>query len=228
MQIAICDDETNEIEQIQGLLLQYDPPHQFTNTYFSCAADLLKAVESQTFDLILMDIEMENISGFEAAQQLIQQSHPPLIIFITKSPAYSVRGYGIAFRYLVKPVVWDEFRDALDAALLEYTTNRLSFNFGECSFALPIQSILYIESYNHTTIVHTVEQQYTIRTTLSKLTSKLPRSHFVSPQKSYLVNMNYILSSTPTEIKLTNGDIIPLSRRKRMEFDICFNEFLGR
>ena len=228
MQIVICDDEPKEIESIQKLLLQYDPAQQFTCHCFSSTTDLLHAAQLENFDLILMDIEMANISGFDAAQKLILQSQPPLIIFITKSSAYSVRGYGIALRYLVKPVVWDEFRDALDAALLEYNANRLSFHLGECNFALPIPSILYIESYNHTTIVHTLKQDYTIRIPLSKLTSKLPRSCFVSPQKSYLVNMHYITSSTPKEIRLENGDIIPISRRKRMDFDACFNEFLGR
>lgn len=116
--IAVCDDEADEREEILQLIKRYHSG--WTPAQFSSAKDLLHATEKVEFDLILLDIEMASPTGFEVAKQIVgkQQSHP-LIIFITKSNAYTTRGYGVAFRYLVKPVSWYAFASAMDAAINE-------------------------------------------------------------------------------------------------------------
>ena len=116
--IAVCDDESNELNFIMNYIAQYN--HEWAPIPFSSARDLLHAAESTHFDFILLDIEMAAPTGFEAAKQLVATQEPrPLITFITKSNAYSIKGYGIAFRYLVKPVIWDDFVLAMDAAVDE-------------------------------------------------------------------------------------------------------------
>lgn len=101
--IAVCDDKADEREVIFQLIKRYH--YGWTPVQFSRAKDLLNATKKAEFDLILLDIEMVFPTGLEVAKQIVdtQQSHP-LIVFITKSNAYTTRGYGVAFRYLVKPV----------------------------------------------------------------------------------------------------------------------------
>lgn len=53
---------------------------------------------------------MELTSGFEAAELLMSKKQKPLIVFVTKSTAYTVRGYDVAFHYLVKPIREDKFK----------------------------------------------------------------------------------------------------------------------
>ncbi len=228
MRLAICDDEPAELQGMVELWQKYDPGQKFDFCCFPSAAALLEASKAQHFDIILLDIEMAEPTGFEAAQELTAQEKPPLILFVTKSPSYLVRGYGVAFRYLLKPLVWADFREALDAALTEHESNRLLLNLGDCQTAIPFEDILYIESYNHHTIVHTPQAAHTVRTPLAELTSRLPRSTFVAPQKSYLVNMHHISLVYPHDLTLTDGTSIPISRRKRSEFDLALNDFLGR
>lgn len=228
MRIALCDDEATELKALEQLCEQYDAAKKFEIIAFSSAAALWKAAEKKRFDVILLDIEMEKPTGFEVAQELVKHENPPIIIFATKSQAYCVRGYGIAFRYLVKPIQWDDFRDAIDAATMEIEANRLMLDVDNGKCLIPVRDILYIETYDHSTIVHTTRHSYTVRIPLSELVSRLPRRSFVSPQKSYLVNMYYILSTTPKDVTLTSGAVIPISRRKRTEFNECLNAFLGR
>ncbi len=228
MHLAICDDEPAELKSMADFWKKYDPAQKFEFSCFSSAAELLAASKTQSFNIILLDIEMAGKTGFEAAQELSAQERPPLIIFATKSSSYSIRGYGLAFRYLLKPLSWADFRDALDAALAEYESNRLMLNLSDRQTAIRFEEILYLETYDHLTIVHTLKNDYTIRVSLSELTSRLPRNCFVSPQKSYLVNMHYISSVYPRNLLLTNGTSIPISRRKRAEFDAALNDFLGR
>ncbi len=228
MQIALCDDEAAELNVLECLCKQYDMVKKFKIVSFSSAAELLKASKKMLFDIILLDIEMEKPTGFEVAQELVKHENPPIIIFATKSQAYCVRGYGIAFRYLVKPIQWDDFRDAIDAATMEIEANRLMLDVENGKCLIPVRDIIYIETYDHSTIVYTTRHSYTVRIPLSELASRLPRRSFVSPQKSYLVNMYYILSTTPKDMTLTSGAVIPISRRKRAEFNECLNAFLGR
>ena len=60
-------------------------------------------MQKKSFDLLLLDIEMPS-NGFQLAQSLIQMEKHPLVVFVTKRHEYAVQGYGIAFRYLVKPL----------------------------------------------------------------------------------------------------------------------------
>ena len=54
-------------------------------------------------------------NGFQLAQSLIQMEKHPLVVFVTKRHEYAVQGYGIAFRYLVKPLDQTLFAAAMDA-----------------------------------------------------------------------------------------------------------------
>ena len=225
--IAVCDDEADEREDILQLIKRYHSG--WTPAQFSSAKDLLHATEKVEFDLILLDIEMASPTGFEVAKQIVgkQQSHP-LIIFITKSNAYTTRGYGVAFRYLVKPVSWYAFASAMDAAINELKSNRFSFEYDNSLFSVPFQEIYFIESFAHIAVIHTKDKQFSIRTTLSELKEKLPLSHFASPHKSYLVNMAHINAVTGEGITLTDDSFVPISRRKRQEFTESFIHYLGR
>ena len=141
---------------------------------------------------------------------------------------WSTKGYGVAFRYLVKPVPWDDFVITMDAAVDELTANRFSFELNGKLHSLPLQSIYFIESFAHIAVIHTADEEYRIRATLSELKQTLPMSRFATPHKSYLVNMAYINSVAAEDIILTNGVRVPISRRRKQDFNKDFCRFLGR
>lgn len=146
MQIAICDDERQELEHIQTLLKRYAPEIQVIR--FSSADDLLYAAETDFFPLIFWDIAMELTSGFEAAELLMSKKQKPLIVFVTKSTAYTVRGYDVAFHYLVKPIREDKFKQVLDRALRLLTPRYFSFLLVGSQYRIPLNDVLYFESFN--------------------------------------------------------------------------------
>lgn len=102
MKIAICDDETTECNRLYSYCKQYN--QKFDVTLFFSASDLYNAFQTNFFDLILLDIEMQRPNGYEIAEKLMNSDPKPIIIFITKTLNYAVRGYGIAFKYLPKPI----------------------------------------------------------------------------------------------------------------------------
>lgn len=103
--IAVCDDEPSELEDIVQSVKRYDVHGDFDIENYTDGAVLLSDLQLKKnfFDLLLLDIEMPS-NGFQIAQTLTQMEKHPLVIFVTKRHEYAVQGYGIAFRYLVKPL----------------------------------------------------------------------------------------------------------------------------
>ena len=166
-------------------------------------------------------------NGYDTALKLLELSVPPLIIFLTNSLKYAVQGYGVAFRYITKPITLEKLYPVLDAAVRKIKANRLTFTIDGTTYILRMDDILFIEVYNHMTIVHTIDSKYSIRASLKEIIAKLPAGHFGTPHQSYVVNFSYVNSASAQEISLTNGVRIPISRRRREGFMRQLYLFLG-
>lgn len=228
LRMGICDDEAVDLVQMVRLMQEYDPDESFRVTTFFRAGELLEEARAHPFDIVLLDIEMEPPTGFDVAKKLISLPNPPAILFATKSDAYALKGYGVAVRYLQKPVSREAFFEAMDAAVADASAHRLTFDIDGTTFAIPLREVCFLEIFGHYSVVHTKSAAYRMRSTLKELTARLPRSFFVSPHKSYVVNLEHILSASATEIAMDTGEKIPISRKKAQEFNQVLYRFLGR
>lgn len=136
--------------------------------------------------------------------------------------------YGIALRYLQKPLSKGIFEEAMDAAVQEATANRLYFTSEDMTVALPLREIIYIEMFGHYAVVHTETSEYRFRSTLKEIQKKLPQGYFALPHKSIIVNFEHVRSASNSEIVMDSGDSIPISRRRQQEFNKAFYRFLER
>lgn len=140
LRIAICDDDPVDLGQVLGQVREYDAGQNLELLAYTKAADLL----ATSADIVLLDIEMETPNGYEVAKQLARTPDPPVIVFVTKSSAYTLKGYGIALRYLPKPLDPAVLAEALDAAIQEATAHRLYFTSEDKTVALlPAQHPLH-------------------------------------------------------------------------------------
>ncbi len=228
LKIAVCDDEAIDLVQVVATLREYDENDQFDIATFDHAADLLKSTMSTNFDIVLLDIEMDAPNGFDVAKILIKDQNPPAIIFITKSNAYALKGYGVAIRYIQKPLTQEDLFEAMDIAVQEAVAHRMTFRIGDITYSLRLRDVSYIEVFGHYATIHTEGQSYRIRSTLKEIVSKLPKLRFAIPHNSYVVNLEHIKSATADEIQLNCGARIPISRRKAQEFNEAFYKFIGR
>ena len=228
LRIAVCDDDPVDLANTIEMIEQYDKNKSFDIVPFAQASALLNETGPFAFDILLLDIEMEAPNGYEVAKQITAASSPPVIIFVTKSSAYTLKGYGIALRYLQKPLDKAIFEEALDASVQEATAHRLYFTSDDKTVVLPLRKILYIEMYGHYATIHTYSSEYRVRSTLRDIQNKLPQGYFSLPHKSVLVNFEHVLSASKNEIQMTNGAIIPISRHRYKEFNAAFFHFLER
>ena len=125
--VAVCDDEKSDLDGIVQSVQRYDVQGCFDIETYMDGNELLSELQMQkkSFDLLLLDIEMPS-NGFQLAQSLIQMEKHPLVVFVTKRHEYAVQGYGIAFRYLVKPLDQTLFAAAMDAVLQELNSKHFT------------------------------------------------------------------------------------------------------
>lgn len=228
MRIAICDDEEKDLLALKKAVNAFDLNGSIDVCAFSSAAALYSAEKRKKFDIAILDIEMAPPNGYDIAKKLVESDPAPIIIFLTNSMAYTLRGYGIAFRYLTKPIDQFQLNNALSAAVKEASAKRFVFSMDGSSHVIRMEDIYYFEVFNHHTILHTMDQAYTFRATLKEIMPELPAGYFGFPHQSYIINFSHVKSVMAKEIHLTNGAIVPISRRKQQEFDNQLRTYLRR
>lgn len=226
MKIAVCDDDQHDLDLVCSLVRQYD--NNFDLTTFISAKELMDSFQSVFFDLVFLDIEMESPNGFEAAEILMAQAEKPLIVFVTNSSEYTLRGYGIAFRYLTKPITYESVKTVLDLALEQIIPQKIVLSPKEQTLLLSISDIYCIEIQNHTIILRTKVGQFEQRGKLRDIEAQLPSISFAKPHNSYIVNLAEVRSIDSKSLTLTNGDNIPVSQRNRKPFELALFQYVRR
>lgn len=223
MHIAICDDEAKDLQQLQALLQKYDPRMHIA--VFPSAQALYESPDR--FDAVFLDIEMEAPNGFEIALRMARQENHPIIVFATNSAAYAIQGYGLALRYLLKPLTEDAVAEALDAVKGALQRNRLTVTVDGVTHVLQVQQIRYAEVSGHRVTLHTEQEVLTLRTSLKDIAALLPAQWFCAPHQSYMVNLLHVRAIAKDTVCLSDGTRLPLSRRKIVEFMQAFHGFMG-
>ena len=226
MKIAICDDDRMDLHYIQTLILEYDST--LDTTLFHTAKDLLAAFQTAFFDIVFMDIEMEHPNGYEAAEILMQQEDKPLIIFVTNSGEYTIRGYGIAFRYMPKPLSKSEVSNVLSLALENVSPQKVEVNLFTKKVYISAREIYYAEANNHVVTLYTRTGDFQCHCKLSDIELQLPAARFARPHNSFIINLDEVESSTRTSLILTNGTAIPISQRYSKAFNTALIQFIRR
>ena len=116
----------------------------------------------------------------------------------------------------------------MDAAVQELNSRHFTVEYNGATLSLNTADIYYLESFGHKVLIHCAERDFTLRMRLSEAAEQLPKNRFAAPHKSFLVNMEHIVCATGTTVVLSSGSQLPVSRRKRQEFNRSFNAYLGR
>lgn len=225
MKIAICDDEQSDLIRIHSYCQKYDGsiPVQL----FSSGAHLLEAFRADFFDLVFLDIEMAAPNGLAVGAELIRNNPKPVIIFTTQSLNYAVRGYGIAMRYLPKPIDYDTFSGVMRLAMEKILPHKISVTRNGEQLIIPVSDISYFEVIRHQVIFHLETQEtITVRGSLADVMNQLSRNWFAQPHKSFCVNMDHIDRVSRQAITMTNGETVPIGRNKSDFFQKQLDEYL--
>mgnify|MGYP001039300692 CR=1 FL=1 len=222
--IAICDDEEYFRIQEKKLIEEY-----MKNCEYACRIDLyasgkeLLSVADAVlqYDIIFLDITMEEMDGIEVAGMIRGMSYDIYIVFVTAYITYSLEGYKVgAVRYLLKGYAGFEnaMRECLDAiaARIKCKETVCEFDFQNGKKSIPVDSILYVESRLHKVIFFIMEggvKEYSRYDRLDAVELELKQYGFCRVHQSFLVNMKYAGGVERYRISLKNGTEISISKK---------------
>jgi len=214
--IAICDDSRTDAQFVLSKLEVWAKTRKMSifTEYFSSAENFLfQYAEDKTYDILLLDIEMDKIDGVTMARQIRQENDTIQIVFITGYSDYISEGYEVAaLHYLMKPVDEQKLFSVLDRAMEKLIKNEKSLTLamsGE-TVRIPLRKIQYIDVRQNYVTVH-ANEDYTIKCSLSEF-EKMLDDRFFRAGRAIIVNLTYIIKVTKTDVYLSDGSILPLPR----------------
>lgn len=214
--IAICDDMEEDVKYISSAVNKWAEKENITvdiETFPSAESFLFRYAEQKAFDILLLDVEMPSMNGVELAKRIRKENDAVQIIFITGYTDYISEGYEVsALHYLVKPLSETKLFEVLNRAVLKIRKNEKSLYLslpGEM-VRIPIYEIKYLEVQQNYVTVHS-KKDYTVKKTLGEFERELDE-RFYRMGRSFIVNLSCIDKITKTDVFLSDGSVIPLSR----------------
>ena len=214
--ISICDDNAAEAAGIEAMVGTWAQAHHYaaeTAVFSSAEQFLFQYAEQKDYDMLLLDIEMDGISGVELARRIRRENRTVQIIFITGYSDYILDGYEVeALHYLMKPVSPKKLSQVLDRAVekLRRSEKALLLETREGMARVPLHTIRWIEVRQNYVTVH-ADSDITVKKPLSELEQSLDELFFRTG-RSFIVNMNEISRVSKTDVTLKDGTSVPLSR----------------
>lgn len=225
MKIAICDDNKKDLDILHDYCRQYDKNLRIC--LFDSAKALLAAYSEELFDIVFLDIEMAPPNGYDIAVQLAQETIPPIIIFTTQTLNYAVRGYGLALKYLPKPISYETFAAVLRLAIDQRTPVKISIETNNKIQVFLVSEIDYIEVIRHQVTMHLKSKpKVTLRCSFAAVLASLPSGTFVQTHKSYCVNLHSVMRMEQNTLTLTDGAQIPIGRNFKAQVKMRLIDFL--
>ena len=215
--ISIIDDNETDIEYISALVKGWAEAAGHTlefSTSPSAEAFLFQYENGSGFDILLLDIEMGGMNGVELAKMIRQRDETVQLVFITGFPDFIAEGYEVsALHYLMKPVSSEKLCAVLDKATvnLSKSEKRLRVTHDRQIDLIPLSRILYVEAQKQYVLIHTPEETYRMKTTLAETKGALDE-FFFQCQRSFLINLRYVVQVKTGCVVLKNGEEIPISR----------------
>ncbi len=209
----IVDDDELQIDFLQMQLDNMDELHCLavcTNAF-----DARKKIIEHKPDLLILDIEMPELSGIQLVKSM---KEVPAVIFVTSHTGYAVEAFDVeAIDYIIKPVATERLIRAIDKVKKLKTSATLNAPEAELSFdsdafftrdkntyiKTAYKDVLYIESSGNFSFIHTLDNnKQIVLANLAKMEEQMPGNLFIRISRSFIINKQYVKSINTEQIQL--------------------------
>lgn len=225
LRICYVEDEKAQELAMRNLISQWQGEAAL-KVYQNGEAFLFEHSHTCPFDLLILDIQLsEGLSGMDLAKKVREVDSHVTIIFLTNDPQYVFAGYEVAAaRYFMKPVSADQLYPLLNelAEAQPKEKKYWIFSAGGEKVKFDIDDIQVVEVTKHYIQIYTTDQTYETKLSLSEAQQAVDAEKFISPHRSYLVQLSKIRRITRSSVIMENGQEVPLSRNKYKEVNEAF------
>lgn len=240
LKAILIDDELKSRSNLRQLLLEYCPNVAIVAEAGS-ALEAFKLIRELNPDLLFLDIEMGEVSGFDLLKLLTGQQNFE-VIFVTAFDKYGIQAVkACAIDYLLKPINILELSNAVEKATIQINPKKENERLKELvanidrgddeqKIAIPlsdkieflaINKIIRLEAEgNYTHIYLDNKKQFLVCKTLKEYQELLENHNFIRTHQSHLINFRKISAYVKTDggyIAMEDGSQVPISRQKRDE-----------
>ncbi|NND73334.1 MAG: response regulator transcription factor [Rhodothermales bacterium] len=203
--------------------------------------EAIHALRRSRFDLVFLDIQMPNGSGFDVLTEIGIDKMPPTI-FVTAHDSYAAKAFEVhAVDYILKPVEKERFDDAVDRVIQSNERSGLELSHGKLQALVAqmeiethrLQRIMvrtndkirfvrcvdidWVESAGNYVKIWTNGKSYLVRRTMKSLEEALDPNYFVRIHRSTIVNLERVETLSPMfsgdyRVHLTVGKDLTMSR----------------
>ena len=189
--------------------------------------------EFPIIDLLLLDIEMDKVSGLVIKDRLAHSINIKRIVFMTSHGEAMKKAFGIkVMGFLVKPVDEEELFKNLSCIEAELALDTMiTYQNGTEVSAFSVQDLCYIEAQRDLTVLkfaYNAHKEEVVRQRLRYWLELLPKKKFSQIHRSFIVNMDHINRADYGEVYMEGFEKEPISvgRKYRKGFRMKYNDFI--
>ena len=230
IQVIVIDDERSSREELKRALKNY-PDFEITGEAKN-ADEAKEQIETKHPDLIFLDIQMPERSGFDLLESL---DEVPAVIFTTAFNQYAVQAFEInALDYLMKPIREERFAKAIEkirtsihqkhALNKSMTADRQIFiKDGERYHFIQLNKIYLIESVDNYSRLYFENKKALLKRSLRQWEEILDPTLFFRISRTQIINTHYIreihsMSKGRLKVSLNTGELLDVSSRQSVKF----------
>lgn len=209
----IVDDDELCRTIIQDLLLDVDNMECIAT--FENALEAFKYMNQNEVDVVFLDVEMPKMGGMDLLRNL---KINPQIVMITSHDEFALESYEYDVTdFIKKPVTPSRFIKTVEKIKYRFDNQNndvVSSKEGSIFIKtdskliqIQLNSILWVEALGNYMQIHTIEDKFTILSTMKDVASKLPSSDFIRIQRSFVVRLDKIQSIEDNYVVLPGKQI---------------------
>lgn len=219
IKIAIVDDDERSLIKEKEITEKC-----FTEKNVECAVTVYQSAEwfvagikEEVFDIYILDMEMPNINGLDAAQEIRNNYPDPIIIFITNYVNYAPRAFEYnTWRYIPKMELAERLPEAYEK-LIPILLKKEKRYFvikkrGEME-KLSYSDIMYMEKEGKYTIITHRSGESTVRKSLDTVLQELESSDFMMIEKGYIINIKHVVKFKECDVYMRDGRVLPVRKK---------------
>ncbi len=223
LNFAIIDDCRKDISIVAEMTEKYfSGNHHFELAVkeYDCGKAFLADYKKGEFDLVFIDICMNEIDGLELSSRLRNTDNDIVIIFMSTTTEYVFDTFkALPYGYLRKPVSFTDFSETMDRAMKKFTDQfkKITVRMPRYEDTVITQDIISVISDNHNTIIKTTAgmEIHSISTYQEIAKQLLLFEDFFECNRGIMVNLKYAVSANGSDIRMQDGTIYPVRKQDR-------------
>jgi DNA-binding LytR/AlgR family response regulator len=221
---CIIIEDYDESRQLVEIFVQKTRMLSLKGSYASAVEAINAVSNDEKIDLVLLDIELPEMSGMEYLRTL---SENPVVIILSAQEKYALEAFEYDVTdYILKPITYARFYKAVSKAYTQWRRkqnvqkiqNDIFVRKGSSLVKLSYDDILWIEAMENYVLVITAKEKLTVHFTLKAILQKLPPEQFLQVHRSHIVNIHKINEINRTSLLINNGSAdqeIPVGKSYR-------------